>query len=112
MEADPSRAQAEFMAQFRSDVESFVSREVVEAAIIPDRHELPRASGVHYVGFADAAGGGGGGDCFTAAVAHFDRKSGHLILDAARERKPPFSPEATCKEFAEFFKSYGVHKVT
>ena len=112
MEADPARASAEYLAQFRSDVESFVSRDIVDAAIVPDRYELPRVAGIRYVGFADAAGGGGGGDSFTAAVAHFDRSTKHLVLDAVRERRPPFSPEATCREFAEFFKSYGVYKIT
>jgi hypothetical protein len=40
-EKDPANAAAEYGAQFRTDVESFVSREVVAAAIVPGRHELP-----------------------------------------------------------------------
>ena len=34
-ERDPARAAAEYGAQFRTDVETFVSREIVEAAIEP-----------------------------------------------------------------------------
>jgi hypothetical protein len=111
MEDDPAKAAAEFLAEFRTDVETFIAREVVEAAVAPGRHELPRISGIRYVGFFDAAGGSGR-DSFVSAVAHFDRATGHSILDAIRERRPPFSPEVTCQEHAAFFKSYGVLKVT
>jgi hypothetical protein len=33
------------------------------------------------------------------------------VLDATRERKPPFSPEDVVSEFAALLKSYGVTKV-
>ena len=35
IEADPSSAAAEYMAEFRVDLEPFVSREVAEAAVDP-----------------------------------------------------------------------------
>jgi hypothetical protein len=57
---DPTAAAAEFGAQFRSDVESFVAREVVEACIVPKRYELEPQRGVRYCGFVDSAGGSGG----------------------------------------------------
>jgi hypothetical protein len=47
----------------------------------------------------------------TLAIGHCD-KDGRAILDAVRERRPPFSPEAVVGEFAVLLKSYGVHKVT
>ena len=34
LDADPSAAAAEYLAQFRTDVESFVSRDVVDAAVV------------------------------------------------------------------------------
>ena len=113
---DPARAQAEYMASFRSDVEGFVSREVVEACIRQDRHELVRVPGTKYIGFADPSGGGVEGsrannDLFTAAVAHRE-KDGRLVLDAAREIRPKFSPKAACAEHAKFFKSYGITRIT
>jgi hypothetical protein len=108
---DPASASAEYGAEFRTDVETFVSREVVDAAVAPGRYELPRAQGAIYYGFADAAGGSGG-DSFTAAVAHLDRATDRLVVDAVREHRPPFSPEATIEELAEFFKSYGVRRIT
>jgi hypothetical protein len=47
----------------------------------------------------------------TLAIAHRDA-DGRAILDAVRERRPPFSPEATVAEFAQLLKSYGVVAVT
>ena len=35
MERDPAAASAEYLAEWRSDVESFVAQEVVDAAIMP-----------------------------------------------------------------------------
>ena len=43
-ERDPAFAEAEYMAEFRTDIESFVSRDVIEALIQPGTYEcLPRA---------------------------------------------------------------------
>lgn len=46
-EDDPSNAAAEYGAQFRTDVEAFVTREAAEACVIADRFELPPMAGVH-----------------------------------------------------------------
>jgi hypothetical protein len=107
---DPASAAAEYGAEFRSDVETFVSREVVDTAIAPGRHELPRVSGTNYVAFVDPSGGSS--DAMAIALAHLDRKTNSVILDAVRERKPPFSPEAVVEDFAQLLKSYGIGRVT
>jgi len=107
-ERDPSKAAAEYGAQFRTDVETFIAREVIDAAIVPDRHELPPQSGVFYFGFVDPSGGSS--DSMTLAIAHRDKDS-RAILDAVRERRPPFSPEAVVAEFAELLKTYRIHSV-
>jgi hypothetical protein len=108
LERDPAKASAEYLAQFRSDIESFISREVVDAAVAPGRHELPKLSNVAYRGFVDPSGGSA--DAMTLAIAHRDR-SGSVILDLVRERRPPFSPEQVAAEFAATLKGYGVHRV-
>jgi len=107
LERDPAKASAEYLAQFRSDIESFISREVVDAAVVPGRHELPRLSNIAYRGFVDPSGGGA--DAMTLAIAH--RESGTVILDLVRERRPPFSPEQVAAEFAGTLKAYGVQRV-
>ncbi len=106
-ERDPASAAAEYGAQFRSDVESFVSREAVEACVVPGRHELPPVEGVRYTGFVDPSGGSQ--DSFTLAISHMQKNV--AVLDAVRERKPPFSPEAVTVEFAALLKNYRVTTV-
>lgn len=108
MELDPASAAAEYMAEFRTDVETYIAREVVDAAIAPGRHELPPLSGITYVAFTDPSGGSS--DSFTLAVAHRD-KDGRAVLDAVRERRPPFSPDGVIQEFSELLKTYRIHKV-
>ena len=58
--------------------------------------------------FVDPASGSGT-DSFTAAVAH--RHGDQVVIDAVREIKPPFSPQAAISELAAFAKSYRVDKV-
>jgi hypothetical protein len=63
----------------------------------------------HYVAFTDAAGGSGH-DAFTLAIAHGDQ--GKAILDCVRARKPPFSPDGVCADYATVLQSYGLTTVT
>jgi hypothetical protein len=109
IERDPSGAAAEYLAEFRSDIESFINREVVDAAVVPGRHELPKLSHVAYRGFVDAAGGSGA-DAMTLAIAHRD-PSGSVILDLLREKRPTFSPEQVAAEFAGTLRAYGVTRI-
>ena len=108
-QADPARAAAEYEALFRTDVETFVSREVVEDAVVEKRYELPPVAGISYTAFVDPSGGSV--DSMTLGIAHAE-KDGRAVLDAIRVRKPPFSPEAVVGEFCDLLKAYGVRKVT
>ncbi len=108
-EEDPAAASAEWGAEFRSDVETYVAREVVDAAVVNGRYELPPADRVRFMAFCDPSGGSS--DSMTLVIAHCD-KDRRAIIDAVRERRPPFSPESVVQEFAELLKSYGVRKVT
>jgi len=110
-EADESAASAEYGAQFRRDLEAFVSREVIETATVPGRVGLPRVQGVQHVAFTDPSGGSA--DAFTLAVAHGEDRNGTsvAVLDYLAERRPPFSPDAVVTEYATTLKSYGITKV-
>lgn len=99
---DPSRAGSEYGAEFRQDIEAFLSREAVDLATIPERIELPPLRGVSYVAFVDPSGGSA--DSMTLAIAHDEH--GRAVLDAVRERRPPFSPEDVTQEFAELLTAY------
>jgi len=67
-EADEAAAAAEYGAEFRRDIESFVSREAVDAVVVQGRHELARLSAAEYVAFVDPSGGIQ--DSMTLAIAH------------------------------------------
>lgn len=107
-EEDAVSARTEYDAHFRSDIESFISLDVAQGCVVPDRHELPYDRRFSYRAFVDPSGGSR--DSFTLAVAHDE--NGKLVLDATRERKPPFSPESVVVEFADFLKTYSIHTVT
>src|SRR5262245_50694547 len=59
LEADEAAARSEWLADFRSDLESYIARESLEAVTVVGRSELPPVPSVRYVGWRDAAGGGG-----------------------------------------------------
>jgi hypothetical protein len=107
-ERDPANAEAEYGAQFRSDIETYINREVVEAAVPLGQFEVTPITGVIYSAFVDPSGGSQ--DSFTLALAHRD-DNGHGILDCIRERRVPFSPDAVVEEFAVVLKSYDVTEV-
>ena len=108
IEADPSAARAEWLSVFRDDVESFVGIDLLQSAITPGQGDIPLEHGAYAVGFIDPSGGRH--DSYTAGVASKER-SGKVVLNAVRETRPPFSPEATTAAYAEFFKKYGVSEI-
>jgi hypothetical protein len=103
--ADPERGAAEWLGEWRTDLADFVDRQIVEALVVPGRFELPRQPGVQYHAVTDPSGGSS--DSMTLAIGH-TAPDGTGVLDALREVRPPFSPEAVVQEFAQTLRSYGV----
>src|SRR5262249_40654003 len=109
LEKDRTRATAEYLAEFRTDVEGFVALEVVESCVGGYREMLPVA-GVTYRAFVDPSGGSE--DAMTLAIAHrTTRPDERVIVDAVREVRPPFSPSAVVDDFAVLLKSYRISKI-
>jgi hypothetical protein len=109
LEKDRTRATAEYLAEFRTDVEGFVALEVVESCVGDHREMLP-AAGVTYRGFVDPSGGSE--DAMTLAIAHRStRPDERVIVDAVREVRPPFSPSAVVDDFAALLQRYRISKV-
>ena len=107
--ADPAAARAEWLAEWRGDIESFVTREAIDQCTVPGRLELLPSGSSRYVAFCDPSGGSS--DSMTLAIAHTDIWSEKAVLDALREAKPPFSPDAIVAEFAALLRAYGVTRV-
>ena len=106
-ERDPVAAATEWGAQFRADIEDFVPEEVVDAAIPKGCFEIPFVRTNNYRAFADPSGGSR--DSFTLAIGHVEE--GDRVLDALREWRPPFSPDAVVKECTELLRVYGLSTV-
>ena len=110
-ERDAARATAEYGAEFRSDIESFLTREAVEACVSPGVLERAPLNTISYQAFVDPSGGSS--DSMTLGISHQEMHNGKrvAVLDALRESKPPFKPENVVEEFATLLKSYRVHAV-
>jgi hypothetical protein len=88
LEKDPVRNRAEYLSEWRSDVEGFIPREIVENCV-RDFHELPPAPGICYRCFVDAASGVPEGDSYAIVIAH--KVGDRVVVDVIREVRPPFS---------------------
>jgi hypothetical protein len=78
----------------RSDVAGFAA-EAAEACTGDYRKMLPAANNF-YRAFTDP--GGGSDDSFALAISH--KSEDRIIIDAIREVRPPFSPDAVVHDFA------------
>jgi hypothetical protein len=106
---DAAKANAEYNSVWRSDLQSFVSHEAVEACVANGVIEREPRRNIAYAAFSDASGGAN--DSFTLAIGHYEAAKEVAVIDCLRERKPPFSPENVCVEFTEVLRSYRVSKV-
>ena len=107
---DPASAASEYGAQFRSDVEAFITQEIIDDTTVLGRTRLPYHSDRQYHAFVDASGGSQ--DSFTLAVAHHEPGTQRVVLDVVEERKPPFKPDEVTREYAEIIKAYHIAEAT
>lgn len=108
---DPESAAAEWGAQFRTDISSFIDPLTVEAAVIPGRVVLPWIPERQYHAFIDASGGRS--DSFTMAISFFDaapeRKK--VVLANIQEVRAPFNPAGAVEAFSKILEEYQIRKV-
>lgn len=108
MQADPAKASAEYLAEFRDDVAGWLSREALENAVesgVTVRAPYPAWT---YRAFVDPSGGRN--DSFTCGIAHDEE--GLAILDCVIEIEPPFSPMSAISRIATTLREYGLSEVT
>ena len=110
MERDPASASAEYLAQFRTDIENFVSMEALQPCVSRGVRERAPRPGITYHGFVDPSGGSA--DSMTLCIGHLDRTRQIVVIDCLREVRPPFSPEGVTAEFAETLRSYNLSSIT
>jgi hypothetical protein len=104
---DPAAARAEWLSEWRDDLASYLSRDVVEATVERGVAVRPPRPDVHYAAFCDPSGGMA--DSFTAAVAH---KEGDVaVLDWVHERRAPFNPTEATAEIAAALHQYRITEI-
>lgn len=99
---DLSAAKAEWLSEFREDIEAFLPLETIEKVVIPGRIELPFSEKFSYFAFADPSGGGA--DHFTLSIGH--KEGEKVVQDVLRARRG--DPYPIVKDYAELLKKYGV----
>ena len=107
LKEDYSAARAEWLAEFREDLENFLSTEIIEAVTVPTRWELPRHKKINYSAFADSSSGRS--DSFVIAITHKDKEK--IILDKIVEKRPPFAPQDAIREMSIVLKRYGITQI-
>ena len=107
---DPVRNRAEYLAEFRDDIEGFVNPEVVESCV-GDYHELAPSPNITYFCCVDPAGGSRGqeSESFAAAIVH--RDGNQVITDAVREWPPPFQPDKVIGDIAALCTAYNIRVI-
>lgn len=110
---DPTAAASEYNAEFRTDIESFLSKEAIAAVVVSGRREMPPRADTTYSAFLDFAGGSGG-DSATLAIGHTEDRGADRVhvVDCLREVIPPFNPVNVCKEFAATLAAYRITHAT
>jgi hypothetical protein len=105
---NPIAGRAEWLAEFRGDLEGFVSLDTIRACTGPVA-EWPPVPGIRYVAGIDVASGSGE-DSLALAVCHADadQASDKVIVDYVRAWQPPFSPSAVLGEVADHCRRYRV----
>jgi len=108
--ADPAAARSEWFGQFRDDLSTYLSDDLIDAAIEPGRPlELSPQKGVAYRAFTDAAAGVGRGDAYTISLGH--QQDDKFVVDVVRGVVGKFNPSEVTKQYAQLCREYHVHRV-
>jgi len=99
---DPEAARAEYLAEFRGDISTFLDIELVERATRSKPLILPPRDGEEYTAFVDP--NGGGADEFTMSIAH--REGELIVVDGVWGRHG--SPASIAEEFAGIMRAYRI----
>ena len=105
---DRERYSSEYLSEWRDDLSTWLTRDLLDAAVDPGVVVRPPVGGVQYVAGCDASGGRN--DSFTAAISHAEDDK--VILDVVYERKAPFNPSEVVGEIATLLREYKCGVIT
>jgi hypothetical protein len=104
LEKDPAFGAAEYLAEFRTDLETFISNEALDACTDGGVKERAYERGRTYSCFVDPSGGAH--DSFAMAISHKEGQT--AVLDLIWERRPPFAPESCVEEICSVLRRYQI----
>ena len=104
---DPAVARAEWLAEWRDDIATFINRELIESAVDLGVTVRPLVAGISYRAFCDPSGGMS--DLSTCGIAHAEGEI--AVLDCLLEIAAPFNPTTATGDVAKTLKSYGLSEV-
>lgn len=99
---DPAAARAEFMNEWREDVESFLPDSAIRACVVEGRLMLVPKPKVRYFGFCDVSGGKR--DSAALCIGHKQDRT--VIIDFLKEYKAPFSPYSVAGKMAKELRKF------
>lgn len=106
IEEDPTAARAEFLNEWREDIEDYLPRSSIEACVSTGRKQLLRRPGMSYVGFADVSGGRQ--DPMALCIGHRESHSRKVVIDLLRQWPTPCNPLTVVGQIAHELKQYGL----
>jgi hypothetical protein len=107
VERDVASAASEYYAEFRNDVDAFLTLEAIQAVVPIGVRERAPINRFRYAAFCDPSGGSR--DSMTLAVSHIQDK--RVVIDCVREVRAPFRPDDAVRDFVETLKRYGVKTI-
>lgn len=107
MAEDPQSAASEYLGEFRSDIDQFLTAEVLDLVTVRDRFELPPQRGKSVRIWVDVSGGRQD----AATMSGFFMDGDKAVQAFMRVWKAPFDPSVFVKEAAAVAKSYGATEV-
>jgi len=107
LEKDPTSARAEYLSEFRDDLETFLTLQAIDAVVVEGRTMLEPVTAEKYLAFCDPSGGRQ--DAMTLAIGH--RKDNKSVLDRLEVAFPPFNPREVVAKFAGILGDYYISKV-
>lgn len=101
---------AEAGIAWREDIETYLSKEIVDRAVVPGRASLPYNSQHRYFAFCDSSELiRKGGDAMCLGISH--NEDGKVVLDYLDEVRPPADPKMVIERFTAICREYHITKI-
>ena len=108
--SDPQLYRAEYLSEWRDDLSTFISRDLLEAAVDVGVLVRPPVDGVRST-LRSPIRAAARTTSFTLGIAHRDQDNASVVLDLLFERHAPFNPSEVTAEIAALLKTYRCTRV-